>query len=157
LPIASQNQSNWPIMQPLLANLALKPGPSNIARARDGFRELLKIRSSSKLFRMQTLAEVQANLHFLNSGPGEIPGLIVMKLDNNGGEYGPYDHIVVVFNAGSNDVQFQNDTLKGLHLRLHPVQEKSTDPVVRKSSFDSKAGSVSVPALTTAVFVSGRD
>jgi pullulanase/glycogen debranching enzyme len=80
-----------------------------------------------------------------------------MKLDNNGGEYGPYDHIVVVFNAGSNDVQFQNDTLKGLHLRLHPVQEKSTDPVVRKSSFDSKAGSVSVPTLTTAVFVSGRD
>jgi pullulanase len=41
LPIASQNQSNWPLMQPLLANPALTPQPSDIAHSRDAYRELL--------------------------------------------------------------------------------------------------------------------
>lgn len=154
LPIASQNQSNWPIMQPLLANLALKPTAANIAHSRDGFRELLEIRGSSGLFRMHTLAEVQANLHFLNAGPSQTPGVIVMKLDSNGGDYGRYRHIVVVFNAGSNQVKFQNETLKGMKLHLHPVQMKSTDPVVGQSSFDATTGTASLPALTTVVFVS---
>jgi len=44
LPIASQNQGNWPIMEPLLANSALTPQPSDIAHARDAFREFLEIR-----------------------------------------------------------------------------------------------------------------
>jgi pullulanase len=33
LPIASQNQGNWPLMQPLLANAALTPQPSDIAHS----------------------------------------------------------------------------------------------------------------------------
>jgi hypothetical protein len=37
---------------------------------------------------MGTFAEVQNNLHFLNTGASQIPGLIVMKLDENGGRYG---------------------------------------------------------------------
>src|SRR6266404_4398 len=86
LPIASQNLGNWPIMQPLLANPALTPRPADIAHARDALRELLQIRGTSGLFHMHTLAEVQANLHFLNAGPSQTPGLIVMKLDANGGE-----------------------------------------------------------------------
>lgn len=153
LPIASQNQANWSIMQPLLANPALKPTPDDIARSRDGFRELLEIRGGSKLFHFGTLNEVQGNLHFLNSGPGQTPGLIVMKLDSNGGDYGRYKNILVVFNANNSQITFQNDTLKGLKLRLHPVQAKSTDAVVKQSSFDGKQGSATVPALTTAVFV----
>jgi hypothetical protein len=33
------------------------------------------------------------------------------------------------------------------------VQLQSSDPIVRESSFDARQGTVSVPALTTAVFV----
>jgi pullulanase len=153
LPIASQNQGNWPIMQPLLANPALTPQPSDIAHARDAFREFLEIRGTSGLFRMHTLAEVQANLHFLNAGPSQTPGLIVMKLDANGGDFGRYQHIIVVFNATNAPVSFQNPTLVGLRLHLHPVQQNSTDPIVGQSSFDSQTGTLVVPALTTAVFV----
>jgi pullulanase len=36
---------------------------------------------------------------------------------------------------------------------LHPVQRKSSDPTTRQSTFNSKAGTATVPALTTAVFV----
>jgi pullulanase len=153
LPIASQNQGNWPIMQPLLANPALTPKPADIAHSRDAFREFLRIRGTSGLFHMHTVAEVQANLHFLNVGPSQTPGLIVMKLDANGGDYGRYQHIVVVFNATNAQMSFQNPELTGLRLHLHPVQQHSTDSLVGQSSFNTQTGTVMVPALTTAVFV----
>ena len=153
LPVASQNQGNWPIMQPLLANPALTPRPVDIARARDAFREFLEIRGTSGLFHMHTLAEVQANLHFLNAGTSQTPGLIVMKLDANGGDFGRFQHIVVVFNATNAQVSFQNSTLVGLGLHLHPVQQHSPDPIVGHSSFNAQTGTLVVPALTTAVFV----
>jgi pullulanase len=102
---------------------------------------------------MATLAEVQSNLHFLNTGPSQIPGLIVMKLDANGGDYGIYRHIVVVFNATLGAVNFQSDRLKGLDLRLHPLQMISADAQTRASSVNDRTGTVTVDGLTTAVFV----
>lgn len=102
---------------------------------------------------MATLHEIQKNLHFLNTGLNEIPGLIVMKLDANGGNYGPYGHIVVVFNATLKTVKFQSSQLQGIPLTLHPQQLLSADPLTRNSSFDQTTGTASVAGLTTAVFV----
>ena len=106
---------------------------------------------------MATFEEVQQNLTFLNTGTNQTPGLIVMKLDANGGNFGIYKHIVVVFNATNATVTFTNGSLQGLGLSLHPVQRNSSDPITRESTFNSKAGSVTVPGLTTAVFVDGRE
>ncbi len=156
LPIASQNQSNWPIMQPLLAHAALKPAPDDIAYTRDTFRDFLAVRESSLLFRMTTLAEIQANLRFFNNGPQQVPGLIVMKLDANSGSYGAYQHVLALFNATTQEIHFQDDSLKNLALHLHPAQASGSDPVVRTSSFEAASGTANVPALTTAVFVSER-
>jgi len=103
---------------------------------------------------MATLAEIQKNLTFLNTGPNQTPGVIVMKLDANGANYGPYKHIVVVFNATNAQESFTSASLKGLALKLHPVQENSSDPATRESKFEAKEGTATVPALTTAVFVS---
>ncbi len=79
-----------------------------------------------------------------------------MKLDANGGDCGRFQHIVVVFNAANTDapVSFHNSALAGLKLHLHPVQLHSSDPIVGQSSFNTTTGTVVVPALTTAVFVS---
>jgi pullulanase len=156
LPIASQNEGQWPIMTPLLSNPAYTPLPANIAYSEAAFAELLKIRYSSDLFRMANYQEVQQNLTFLNTGTNQTPGLIVMKLDANGGNYGIYKHIVVVFNATNAQVTFTSSSLQGLDLKLHPVQQSSSDPITRQSTFNSKAGSATVPALTTAVFVSEK-
>jgi pullulanase len=153
LPIASQNQSQWPLMTPLLSNTSYTPLPANIAYTQAAFQALLQIRYSSELFRMPTFAEVQKNLTFLNTGQNQIPGLIVMKLDANGGNYGIYKHVVVLFNATNAQVTFTNSQLQGLALHLHPVQQSSTDPATRQSTFNSKTGAATVPALTTAVFV----
>ncbi|HEY3707708.1 MAG TPA: pullulanase-type alpha-1,6-glucosidase [Terracidiphilus sp.] len=154
LPIASQNQGQWPLMTPLLSNPAYTPQPQNIAATTAAFQELLRIRYSSGLFRMATLAEIQQNLTFLNTGVSQTPGLIVMKLDGNGGNYGPYRHIVVVFNATNAQVNFTDTVLRGMKLRLHPEQRSSADPITRQSTFNSQQGTATVPALTTAVFVS---
>ena len=154
LPIASQNGGQWPIMTPLLSNPAYTPQPQDIAHSSSGFQEFMQIRYSSGLFRMASFAEVQQNLTFLNTGPNQVPGLIVMRLDANSGNYGLYQHILVVFNATNEQVTFSDASLQGLHLRLHPVQRGSSDSLTRQSSFNSKAGTATVGALTTAVFVS---
>jgi len=153
LPIGNVNQSQWSFMQPLLADPALKPTPTNISSSAAAFQAFLGIRSSSQLFRMATLTEIQNNLHFLNTGASQTPGLIVMKLDSNGGSYGTYNHIVVVVNATLDTVNFQNDQLKGLNLHLHPLQALSPDPQTKASSLNSTLGTATVSGLTTAVFV----
>jgi pullulanase len=154
LPIASQNGGQWPIMTPLLSNSAYTPHPQNIAYSSDAFREFMQIRYSSGLFRMPTFGEVQQNLTFLNAGPNQISGLIVMKLDANGADYGNYQHILVIFNATNQQLTFTDASLQGLHLHLHPVQQSSSDMLTRQSTFKSKQGAATVAALTTAVFVS---
>ena len=156
LPIASQNQSQWSIMTPLLSNPAYTPQPANIAYTTAAFQNLLKIRYSSGLFRMATEGEIQQNLTFLNTGPSQIPGLIVMKLDANGGNYGPYNHVVVVFNATNAQVNFTDSRLQGLSLSLHPFLRSNLDPIVRTSTFNSQQGTATVPGLTTAVFVAEK-
>jgi pullulanase len=85
-PVASQNQAQWPLMTPLLSNPAYTPLAANITYSQEAFSELLSIRYSSDLFHMKTSDEVQQNLSFLNAGQNQVPGLIVMKLDANGGE-----------------------------------------------------------------------
>lgn len=153
LPIASQNSGQWPIMQPLLANSAYTPQAANIASATAAFQEFMQIRYSSELFHMTSLPAIQKNLTFLNTGQNQTPGLIVMKLDNNMGNYSGFKHVLVVFNATNAAVNFTNAQLLGMHLHLHPELMHSSDPVVRQSSFNSQQGSANVPALTTAVFV----
>ncbi len=153
LPLQNVNGSQWPFMQPLLANPALSPTPQNISSAAAAFQTFLRVRGSSQLFHMGTLGEVQRNLHFLNTGTSQVPGLIVMKIDSNGGSYGIYNHIVVVFNATLGTINFQNAQLKGLNLSLHPSQMLSPDAQTRASSVNNATGAVTVDGLTTAVFV----
>jgi pullulanase len=155
LPPAADNQGVWPIMQPLLADPALAPTPADIAFARDTFRELLEIRRSSPLFRLQTAVDIQDRLAFHNTGPEQIPGLIVMSLSDTVGEnLDPnYGLLVVLFNAQPEAVTFTEAALTDLPLELHPVLANSVDPIVQTATFNPSTGEFSVPARTTAVFV----
>ncbi len=154
LPLANVNQASWPIYQPLLATPALKPTPEEIADTTNAFQQFLQIRYSSGLFRMASMDEVQNNLSFLNIGQDQIPGLIVMKLDDHGHNYGTAHHFVVFFNASTAPVTYTSATLAGMPLHLDPLQQQSTDAIVKGASFAAKDGTAKIPALTTAVFVS---
>jgi pullulanase len=151
LPVASQNSAQWTFMQPLLANGALKPTSEDILSTADAFQEFLQIRNSSPLFRLATAPQIQQQLTFLNTGAAQVPGLIVMELKTPAGA--PASHILVIFNGTMTEQDFTSPALVGLSLKLHPIQRKSADPIVRTSTFNAKKGLATVPALTTAVFV----
>ncbi len=157
LPLANVNQAQWPLEQPLLANASLKPTPAEIAATTNAFQDFLKIRYSTGLFRMSSLAEIQANLTFLNTGQTQTAGLIVMRLDDHGRNYGGARHVVVYFNAANAETTYTDATLEGMKLHLHPVQAASSDSTVRQSTFNAKTGTATIPALTSAVFVSDQE
>jgi pullulanase/glycogen debranching enzyme len=157
LPPAGDNQSTWPIARPLLADPALTPARADILAAAAHFREVLAIRKSSRLFRLRTGAEIAQRVAFFNSGPGQVPGLIVMSLtDADGSVDRRARRIVVLFNANDEEQRFTEPSLSGEPLRLHPLQRISADSVVRTASFDGSDGAFSVPGRTAAVFVGPR-
>ncbi|KEF35601.1 alpha-dextran endo-1,6-alpha-glucosidase [Deinococcus sp. RL] len=151
LPPAEKNEGNWPLYRTLLGDASLKVTPADVARATDHFHETLQIRSSSKLFRLETAAQVSQALSFLNTGPTQTPGVIVMRLSGQPGQGQPYRDIVVVFNGSGQALNFTHPSLRNLKLDLHPVLARSSDPVVRGAK--AQGGTLNVPALTTAVFV----
>ena len=156
LPPAEKNGGNWPLYRQLLGNAALKPAPADTGRAADHYREMLRVRYSSTLFRLGTAAEVQQALTFLNVGPNQLPGVIVMKLSGAVSPTNPYRNIVVVFNGSGQTVNVKDAALAGLKLDLHPVLKNSTDSVVKQSKYQGnkyQGNTVTVPGLTTAVFV----
>jgi pullulanase-type alpha-1,6-glucosidase len=157
LPVASKNQDNWPIMQPLLANPALVVGPAEIGAAVNHFQEMMMIRKSSGLFRLPTEAEVVSRVGFLNTGPAQVPGMIVMTLsDPDGSVDRVRETIAVLFNATDDAQVYPVPSLGGFEFALHEVQQASADPVVALSGWDGVADTFTVPARTTAVFVARR-
>jgi pullulanase-type alpha-1,6-glucosidase len=150
-----ENESSWDTLRPLLGNPALTPTSADIVRGVEHFRDLLRIRKSSELFRLETAEEINARLRFHNTGPDQVPGVIVMSLsDLYGTDIDPrFEMIVVVFNASDETQEITEPALAGMKMQLHPVQLRSKDQVVRDSKFNSTNGTLSVPARTTAVFV----
>ena len=120
-------------------------GPEQISRAADHMVELLEIRTAERSgFQMPYAGNVRDTLRFANTGPDQVPGLIVMHLGVEGAE-----RVVVVFNATREAQQVAFAKAGGF--TLHPVQQLSSDPILRSAS--ASADGFDVPALTTAVFV----
>jgi pullulanase-type alpha-1,6-glucosidase len=155
LPPAGPNASNWSIMQPFLADPSLKAGPEQITQMNRMFQELLQIRYSSPLFRLQTAEEVQARLTFLNTGPTQLPGLIVIDLSDEVGTDidKNFERVVVLINANDEAQTFTAAEMAGKKLALHPVLRTSADPLVKTSTFNRPSGAFTIPGRTTAVFV----
>jgi pullulanase len=157
LPVADKNQDRWSIIRPLLARADITPGRDSIMAASHHFREMLRIRKSSPLFRLRTAEDVMARVQFLNTGPDQVPGLIVMDIRDDIDGVKPIDpanrRIVVLFNASPDEITFDSPSLKGVDLELHPVQLVSQDERVKQSTYDAQTTEFSVPGRTTAVFV----
>ena len=155
LPPKDKNEANWPVMRVLLGKEQLKPSQEHILANLAHFEEVLEIRRSSPLFRLRTAEQVSGQVQFFNTGPDQVPGLIVMAISNN--PNAPiddhYDLIVVIFNAGDQEAFYQVAEWMDKSLQLHPVQTASSDPIVRTAGFDPGSATFSVPARTTAVYV----
>ena len=158
LPPASKNQDNWGIMAPRLANPDIAPSSENILAAVQHLREILQIRKSTPLFRLQTEGEVRERMQFHNTGPDQVPGLIIMSISDMVGEdLDPENEMVVVFfNSDKNDHRFSIEEFAGMSFKLHPVQANSADSVIQGASYDPSTGEFAVPGRTTAVFIAAK-
>ena len=102
-------------------------------RAATHFREMLRIRKSSPLFRLRTADQVDARLPFANGGPNQIPGLIVMRLsDRVAPDLDPNaEEIIVFFNANDQSETLKLADTRGRHFKL--TQECSGRLTTRSS------------------------
>jgi pullulanase len=155
LPPRAENESTWPWMRPRLADASIAPGPAEIASMRDGFRDLLRVRASSTVFRLRSAAEVQARLRFPNSGPAQIPTLIVGHLDGRGLEGAGFDAAMYFLHAGLQTQELTMQDEQGQAWVLHPVHRAphAADPRAAEARFDPVQGRFTIPPRTAVVFV----
>ncbi len=150
LPLEGDNGDNWPLMSRLLGALPA-PGEPDIRRNAEHLQEMLTIRNSSPLFRLQTAEAVQNALTFYNTGPEQTPGVIVMRLEDTDNLDPALESVTVVFN-GTPEVQNLSIPELAGDMKLHPVQRRGNDPLV-KFSRARIDGTFVVPGRTTAVFL----
>ena len=156
LPPKAANGDAYALMQPLLANPLIKPTGTEIKLARDMFRDLLKIRASSSLFHLRTVAEVQRRLHFYNVGVGQNGAVIVGHLDGDNYPNAHFKSIMYFINvsrlAQSLDLPGQQGHMYGLH-PVHISAEAADKRIATSASYNAHAGRFTVPARSAVVFV----
>ncbi|WP_439590908.1 pullulanase-type alpha-1,6-glucosidase [Microbacterium sp.] len=155
LPRAADNQEKWPIMAPLLANPALKPGAADIAAAEASALDLLRVRNEVDLLRLGSAELIEQKVTFPGSGTDAAPGVIAMLVDDLVGEdVDPaLDGALVVFNASPEPVTQTIGELAGRGFSLAKAQANGADAVVKTTTWDAASGTVTVPARTVAVLV----
>jgi pullulanase/glycogen debranching enzyme len=156
LPPKGDNRESWPLMQPLLANAALRPTAADIAFARDMTRDLLTLRASTRLLRLRTANDIRQRLTFPNTGPKQNPVVLVGHVNGKGYAGANFNDLLYLINVDkvAHDVTLPEEAKKAY--QLHPVQAASTgaDARVRDGArAESSTGRFTVPARSTAVFI----
>jgi len=156
LPPKQDNADFWPALRPLLADAATKPGPEQIRFTRDAFADLLKIRASSGAFRLSSADEVQRRLTLLNTGPQQVPTLMLGHLDARGLPGGGSSELLYAINADTQATTLALPTLQGRAFVLHPVHRAATAAdarPAREARWDAATGTITVPPRTALVYV----
>ncbi|PKG40449.1 pullulanase-type alpha-1,6-glucosidase [Psychromonas sp. Urea-02u-13] len=146
LPREDKDGSNWPLISTIIADTNAEPMVADIEWTNARFKELLKIRTSSPLFSLETEADIKARVDFRNTGIDSVAGVIVMSIDDG---------------VGLVDL---DETVDAIVTVINATNEQQVIPVVGATDFilhgELIAGTASfsgneftVPALTTAVFV----
>ncbi|MEN9584603.1 MAG: pullulanase, partial [Pseudomonadota bacterium] len=124
------------------------------------YQELAELRQSSRLLRLGSGAEVIKRVDFRNTGPDQVPGLIVMTVDdgvNAGADLDPaIEGLVVMINA-TNQPQSIGDFRdgKGQPIDLSTLQLSPAHHVGESIARDAAAngGTLTLGAWSAAVFV----
>lgn len=151
LPRADENKSRWDLMEHFLTNPKIRPEKEHLETSHHLFTEQLNIRYSSPLFRLKSGEEVNSRVAFHNTGPEQVPGLIVMTISDGtctDQDLDPQRNgILTIINAGLDEKQFPVD-IPGL--QLHPLIAGGRDQMARNATIEN--GVITIPGLTAAVF-----
>ncbi len=155
-PPRTDNASNYDLIKPLLANPDIKPGAVDIALARDMFRDLLKIRASSTLFRLRTAQDIKERLRFFNTGSQQNPVLLAGHVDGVDYPGAGFKELLCLVNVGTTAQSLQLPSEAGKSYVLHPVHLDATAAdkrVAQQARFDKATGAFVLPARTAMVYV----
>ena len=155
-PPAGDNGKDYALLKPLLADPGIKPTTHEIAWMRDAFRDLLRIRASSSLFRLRTAADIEHRLRLLDTGPAQTGTLVAGHLDGNGHPGAGFAEVLYLVNADAVERRVVLPGERSKAYVLHPVQ-RAPDAADRRPAeaarYDARSGSFSVPARTAVVYV----
>ncbi len=155
-PPAGDNRASYAWIKPLLRNPAIKPAPIHIALARDLFRDLLKIRASSSLFRLRSAADIEQRLHFYNTGPAQNPVLQVAHLDGAAYPGAGFKELLYLVNVDLHAHAIELPAEQGKAYVLHPVQRAlgaADQRLARQAAYAGDSGKFTVPARSAVVWV----
>lgn len=156
LPPEPDNGADWDLMRPLLADPGITPDPDDIRMARDIFLDLLRIRSSTPLFRLRDAGEVKARLTFPNSGPGQDPLVVAGHLDGSGYPGAGFREVLYFLNASPEARTLRLPGHGGKQWTLHPVHRAAdaADPrPAAHARHDAAGGAFTIPGRTALVYV----
>ncbi|HJW11619.1 MAG TPA: alpha-1,6-glucosidase domain-containing protein, partial [Albitalea sp.] len=154
-PPSENSKANWSVIKPLLATPAIKPTSTEIMLTRDMFRDLLKLRASSTLFRLRTADDIKARLKFYNTGSTQNPVVIAGHVDGNGYAGAGFKEILYFVNVDKVPQSVTIDAEKSKAYVLHPVQAAAAaaDARPKTATYDSSTGAFTIPARTSVVYV----
>lgn len=154
-PPKADNDKNYALIKPLLRNPSIKPTAAEIGMARDLFRDLLRIRASSTLFRLPTASEIEKRLRFYNTGATQTPTVIAARLDGAGLVGAGFKRLIYFINVAPNARELDIPDEKGQAYQLHPVQAAAgaADKRAAAARYDSATGKFQIPARSAVVFV----
>lgn len=158
------NAANAATLGPLL-NTRPVPDAATIAAVTARFQEFLGVRRSTDLFRLASAADIDKCVSFPDQGH-QVHGLIVEQILGVGcvgATSSGYDSVVILYNASTNAQSFSLASFAGVaqgtgsgQVSLHPVQAAGSDATLLTGwnfTSNAAAGTFTVPARTTAVFV----
>ncbi|MFM5378446.1 pullulanase-type alpha-1,6-glucosidase [Aeromonas dhakensis] len=159
LPRKDKDGDNYPLIEQVLGK-HVKPSGADMATMVGFYQELAELRQSSRLLRLGSGAEVIKRVDFRNTGPDQVPGLIVMTVDdgvNAGADLDPaIDGLVVMINATNapqsiSDFRDGNDQPIDLtSLQLSPAHHGG-ESIARDAAVNG--GTLTLEAWSAAVFV----
>ncbi|MGH8077887.1 MAG: alpha-1,6-glucosidase domain-containing protein, partial [Lysobacter sp.] len=156
LPPESDNGADYALIRPLLADARIKPAAREIGFARDAFRDLLRIRASSTLFRLRSAADIKQRLRFPNTGAAQNPVVIAGHLDGSGYADAAFAEILYLVNVSPQLQTLRLPQERGKAYVLHPVHRAAGAADRRPidaARFDAATGEFRVPARTAVVYV----
>jgi pullulanase len=155
-PPQGDNGDNWFLIKPLLANPAIKPGGSEIAWTRDAFRDLVKLRSSSTLFRLRSADDIKTRLTFYNTGSNQVPTVLAGHVNGAGYEGARFKELIYFVNVDKVAQSLTIDAQKAKPFTLHPVHTAPGAADARAAndaSYDAGSGKFTIPPRTALVYV----
>lgn len=106
LPRADKDQDNWALIEQVIANDNTQARPDDMAHMVEYYKELTRLRKNYPLLTLGTGDEVNRRVDFHNTGKAQLPGLIVMSIDNGAGVSDKdtrLDGLMVAINASNKD------------------------------------------------------